>query len=79
MSFISFIETVDNFVDNFEESLLFAEAKAVIDVQRSKAEGVGRALRGIEWPNATRRATHSDLPAQKRWEPATKRLRFTDT
>jgi hypothetical protein len=28
---ISFVETVDNFVDNFEESLLFGEAKAVID------------------------------------------------
>jgi len=28
---ISFVETVDNCVDNFEESLLFSEAKAVID------------------------------------------------
>ena len=36
----------------------------------SNAEGVGRALRGIERPNATRSATHSDMPARKRREPA---------
>ena len=44
----------------------------------SNAEGMGRGLRGIEWPNATRRATHSDMPARKRREPAIYRLGFTD-
>jgi hypothetical protein len=39
-------------------------------VQRSKAEGVGKALRGIERPNATRWATHSGMLARKRREPA---------
>ncbi len=37
------------------------------------------AYRGIERPNATRRATHLGMPAQKRREPAINRLRFTDT
>ncbi len=44
----------------------------------SNAEGMGRGLRGIEWPNATRRATHSDMPAQKRREPAIFPQMFTD-
>ena len=37
-----------------------------------------RALRGAERPNATRLATHSDMIAKNRQEPAVNRLRFTD-
>ncbi len=61
---ISFVETVDNFVDNFEESLLFGEAKAVIDadlrldvlhrlpvaaVQEAVCRGYAGAVRGKRW------------------------------
>jgi hypothetical protein len=44
----------------------------------SNAEGMGRGLRGIEGPNATRCATHSDRTAQKRRDLANYPPRFTD-
>ncbi len=47
-------------------------------MQRSKAEGVGRARRGIGRANATQNATHSDRTAQKRRDLANYPPRFTD-
>ncbi len=44
----------------------------------NKTRALRRESRRIEGKNATRWATHSGMPAQKRRKPAVNRMRFTD-
>jgi hypothetical protein len=56
------------------------EIKSLLsDITDRPAPVLANRVHGIERSNATRCATHSDMPAKNRREPAINRLRFTDT